>query len=193
MKTRKQKGCHIGAHSYSLNCSYDCKDRQFFLFLKINNKQNNKQNENDIKEQTIQKSDKPKNLKDLLSSMDSKPKPKKAKPQQKEKPKNNEEPKKMTFYNSKGTANANEIDKEAKKFTEKKVFKNSKGLGAVSKENEKIKPTKNYTEKDVEKAYNEDVAKPKFFTSKESEENFVELNKNEDVRDNIYLIPNIFL
>ena len=139
------------------------------------------QNENDIKEQTIQKSDKPKNLKDLLSSMESKPKPKKtAKPQQKEKPKNNDEPKKLTFYNSKGTANANEIDKAGKK-----VYKNSKGLGAAAKENEKIKPTKNYTEKDVEKAYNEDVAKPQFFTSKESEENFIELNKNEDVRNNI--------
>ena len=55
------------------------------------------QNENDIKEQTIQKSDKPKNLKDLLSSMDSKPKAKKAKPQPKEKPKNNDEPKKWLF------------------------------------------------------------------------------------------------
>ena len=96
------------------------------------------QNENEIKEQTIQKSDKPKNLKDLLSTMESKPKPKKAKPQQKEKekPKNNEEPKKMTFFNSKGT--------------------NTKGTAL--KENEKIKPTKNYTEKDVEKAYNEEVA-----------------------------------
>ena len=116
------------------------------------------QNENDIKEQTIQKSDKPKNLKDLLSSMDSKPKAKKAKPQPKEKPK------KMAFYNSKGTGNAN---------------------SKISKENEKIKPTKNYTDKDVEKVYNEDVAKPQFFTSKESEDNFVELNKNEDVRNHL--------
>ena len=107
--------------------------------------------------------------------MDTKPKPKKAKPQQKEKQKNNEEPTKLTFYNSK--ANANETDKK-------------KG---AKKENEKIKPTKNYTEKEVEKVYNEDVAKPKFFTSKESEENFVELNKNEDVRNNLYFISNFFI
>ena len=96
--------------------------------------------------------------------MDSKPKAKKAKPQPKEKPKNNDEPKKMAFYNSKGTGNAN---------------------SKISKENEKIKPTKNYTDKDVEKVYNEDVAKPQFFTSKESEDNFVELNKNEDVRNHL--------
>ena len=140
------------------------------------------QNQDEIKEQTVQKSDKPKSLKDLLNSMEeNKPKPKAKKEQAKKKPKNNDEPKKMTFYNSKGTGNANEIDKEAKKYTEKKVFKNAKGLDAAAKENQKIKPTKNYTEKDVQKEYNEDIAKPQFITNKEKDENFVELDKNEDV------------
>ena len=91
------------------------------------------QNDNDIKEQTIQKSDKPKNLKDLLSSMEQKPKAKPKKPQQKEKkPKNNDEPVKYIFINSKGTANA-----------DTKIMPN--------KENDKKNYT--YTEKEVKKAY----------------------------------------
>ena len=131
------------------------------------------QNDNDIKEQTIQKSDKPKNLKDLLSSMEQKPKAKPKKPQQKEKkPKNNDEPVKHIFINSKGTANA-----------DTKIVQN--------KENDKKNYT--YTEKEVKKAYNEDVAKPTFTSGKDGE-NFVELNKNEDVSDKIYfIIENIFI
>ena len=125
------------------------------------------QNDNDIKEQTIQKSDKPKNLKDLLSSMEQKPKAKPKKPQQKEKkPKNNDEPVKHIFINSKGTANA-----------DTKIVPN----------NENDKKNYTYTEKEVKKAYNEDVAKPTFTSGKDGE-NFVELNKNEDVSDKIYLI-----
>ena len=122
------------------------------------------QNDNDIKEQTIQKSDKPKNLKDLLSSMEQKPKAKPKKPQQKQK--NNDEPVKHIFINSKGTANA-----------DTKIVPN--------KENDKKNYT--YTEKEVKKAYNEDVAKPTFTSGKDGE-NFVELNKNEDVSDKIYFI-----
>lgn len=80
--------------------------------------------------------------------------------------------------------------KKQKNTTKKKVFKNAKGLDAAAKENQKIKPTKNYTEKDVEKQYNEDIAKPQFITNKDKDENFVELDKNEDVSillNNIYI------
>ena len=119
------------------------------------------QNQNEIKEQTIQKSDKPKSLKELMNSIDSKPKPKPKKEQKKPKQKNNDEPKKMTFFNSKGLANTKS--------------------DSAAKENEKIKPTKNYTEKETKREYNEDVAKPKFKTNKEKGENFTELNKDEDV------------
>ena len=120
---------------------------------------------------------------------DTKPKPKKK--DGKQKPKNNEdEPKKLTFINTRGTANADKIDKEARKF-DKKKFKNAEGLDAAAKDNLKIKPTKDYLEKDTKKKYkdeNEDVAKPQFITNKEGDENFVELNKNEDVRNNNYFI-----
>lgn len=67
----------------------------------------------------------------------------------------------------------------------KKEFKNAKGLNAAAKANEKIKHTKDYLEKDTKKEYKdepEDVAKPQFKSNlKEGDENFVELNKNEDV------------
>ena len=154
------------------------------------------QNQNVIKEQTAQKTDKPKNLKDLLGSMgDNKPKPKKA--GNKKKAKQYEEPGKLTFINSKGTGNADKIDKEGKKF-EKKVFKNAKGLDAAAKENEKIKHTKDYLEKDTEKKYKdekeENIAKPQFKTNiKEGDENFVELNKNEDVSIYIFLSKFFFV
>ena len=147
-------------------------------------------NQNVLKEQTVQKADRPKNIKELIGSMgDTKPKPKKK--EGKQKPKNNEdEPKKLTFINTRGTANADKIEKEARKF-DKKKFKNAEGLDAAAKENAKIKPTKNYLEKDTKKKYkdeNEDVAKPQFITNKEGDEKFVELNKNEDVRNNNYFI-----
>ena len=54
-------------------------------------------------------------------------------------------------------------------------------MDKAAKDNQKIKPTRNYTEKDVEKEYQEDIAKPQFITNKDKDENFVELNKNEDV------------
>ena len=128
-------------------------------------------------------------MKDLFSSMgDNKPKPKKQ--ATKAKDKNNEEPKKLKFVNTKGTGNADKIDNEARNRNnpEKKVFKNAKGLDAAAKANEKIKHTKDYLEKDTEKKYKdevEDIAKPQFTTNlKEGDENFVELNKNEDVSKN---------
>ena len=147
-------------------------------------------NQNVVKEQTVQKADKPKNIKELLGSMgDTKPKPKKkdTKPKQK---KNYDEPKKHTFVNTKGTGNADKIDKEVRNNYGKKEFKNAKGLDEAAKENQKIKHTKDYLEKDTKKAYKDDnveVAKPQFVTNKEGDENFVELNQNEDVRNNIYL------
>jgi len=146
--------------------------------------ENEEQNQDDIKEQTVQRTDKPKSLRDLLNSMDdtkTKQKPKKEITKQKQK--NNDEPKKLTFFNSKGAGNASKIDEEIKerKLKEKKVFKNAKGLDEVAKENQKIKPTKNYTEKEIQKEYNEDVEKPQFITNKDKDENFVELDKNEDL------------
>ena len=127
-------------------------------------------NQNVIKEQTVQKADKPKNLKELFGSIgDTKPKPKKKtnKPQKKY-----DEPGKLKFTNSKGTGNADKIDNEIR-----------------NKMNLDKKATKNYLEKDTEKKYkdtNEDIAKPQFTSNKEGDENFVELNKNEDVRNNLF-------
>jgi len=64
-----------------------------------------------------------------------------------------DEPGKLKFTNSKGTGNADKIDNEIrnKMNLDKKVYKNAKGLDSAAKENEKIKPTKNYLEKDTEK------------------------------------------
>lgn len=144
-------------------------------------------NQNVVKEQTIQKADKPKNLKELFGSMgDAKTKPKK-KTQKTAKNKEYEEPAKHKFINSKGTGNADKIDNELKK--NKKVFTNASGLDAAAKENQKIKHTKDYLEKDKQKEYNEDVEKPQFTSNiKEGNENFVELNQDEDVRNNFFIL-----
>lgn len=150
-------------------------------------------NKNEIKEQTVQKADKPKNLKELFGSMgDTKPKQKPKPKKEKDKQNKYEEPGKYNFTNSKGTANADKIDKEARNRNnlEKKTYKNAQGLDAAAKENQKIKPTKNYLEKDSKKKYKdevEDVAKPQFKSNKEGDENFVELNKNEDVRNFFFI------
>ena len=151
-------------------------------------------NDNAIKEQTVQKADKPKNIKELMSSLaDNKPKSKKTTNANKTQKKKNDEPAKLKFVNTKGTGNADKIDNELrnKMNLDKKVYKNAKGLDNAAKDNEKIKPTKNYLEKDIEKKYkddNEEVAKPQFTSNKEDGENFVELNKNEDVRNILFII-----
>ena len=151
-------------------------------------------NDNAIKEQTVQKADKPKNIKELMSSLaDNKPKSKKTTNANKTQKKKNDEPAKLKFVNTKGTGNADKIDNELrnKMNLDKKVYKNAKGLDNAAKDNEKIKPTKNYLEKDIEKQYkddNEEVAKPQFTSNKEDGENFVELNKNEDVRNILFII-----
>ena len=147
-------------------------------------------NQNEVKEQTIEKSDKPRNLKELFVSMgDTKPKPKKKK-EKEEKPKQikYEEPGKHNFINTKGTGNYEKIDKEAKN-KKNLVYKNAKGLDEAAKENQKIKHTKDYLEKDTEKQYieYEKVEKPQFISNKEGDANFVELNKNEDVRKYYYI------
>ena len=151
-------------------------------------------NDNAIKEQTVQKADKPKNIKELMSSLaDNKPKSKKTTNANKAQKKKYDEPAKLKFVNTKGTGNADKIDNELrnKMNLDKKVYKNAKGLDNAAKDNEKIKPTKNYLEKDIEKQYkddNEEVAKPQFTSNKEDGENFVELNKNEDVRNILFII-----
>ena len=151
-------------------------------------------NDNAIKEQTVQKADKPKNIRELMFSLgDNKPKSKKTSNANKTQKKKNDEPAKLKFVNTKGTGNADKIDNELrnKMNLDKKVYKNAKGLDNAAKDNEKIKPTKNYLEKDIEKQYkddNEDVAKPQFTSNKEDGENFVELNKNEDVRNILFII-----
>ena len=121
---------------------------------------------------SVQKTDKPKNLKDLLGGGgDNKPKPKKKEKEVKQNKNKYDEPKKLTFINSKKKGNE---DEEKKK-----------------KDNEAEKPkTKNYLDIDKEKKkytdVNEDIAKPQFTTNKTGDENFVELNKDEDV--SIFLI-----
>ena len=151
-------------------------------------------NDNAIKEQTVQKADKPKNIKELMSSLaDNKPKSKKTTNANKAQKKKYDEPAKLKFVNTKGSSNADKNDNELrnKMNLDKKVYKNAKGLDNAAKDNEKIKPTKNYLEKDIEKQYkddNEEVAKPQFTSNKEDGENFVELNKNEDVRNILFII-----
>ena len=138
-----------------------------------------------VKEQTVQNKNEPKNLKDLF---DSEPQIKEEKETSKKihnKPKNKNE--KPHFINSKYSGNANaKYDIEAKRKNEgqKKKY-NVQGIDTIAIENEKIKPTKNYLEKDIVKKYNEDkeeeIVKPEFKNLKIGKENFVELNKNEDL------------
>ena len=148
-------------------------------------------NQNEVKEQTVEKSDRPKNLKELIGTMgDTKPKPKKKK-EKEGKPKQTkyEELGKPKFINTKGTGNYEKKDNEAKN-KKNLVYKNAKGLDEAAKENQKIKHTKDYLEKDTEKQYieYEKVEKPKFTSNiKEGDENFVELNKNEDVRKYFFI------
>ena len=131
-------------------------------------------NDNAIKEQTVQKADKPKNIKELMSSLgDNKPKTKKTANANKTQKKKNDEPTKLKFVNTKGRGNADKIDNElrSKMNLDKKVYKNAKGLDNAAKDNEKIKPTKNYLEKDIEKQYkddNEEVAKPNLLQIKKT-------------------------
>ena len=145
-------------------------------------------NQNVVKEQTIQKTDRPKNLKDIFASIgnETKAKPKKHEKKDTKPKKKYDDPVKPQFFNAKGTGNANKIDNEARK--NKQTFKNAEGLNAAAKDNQKIKHTKDYLEKDSQKEYYEEVEKPQFTTKiKEGDDNFVELNQKEDVRINIFI------
>ena len=146
-------------------------------------------NQNVVKEQTIQKTDRPKNLKDIFASMgnETKAKPKKQEKKDTKQKKKYDDPVKPQFFNAKGTGNANKIDSEARK--NKKTYKNAEGLDAAAKDNQKIKHTKDYLEKDTQKEYYEEVEKPQFTTKiKEGDDNFVELNQKEDVRNYYFYI-----
>ncbi len=118
--------------------------------------------QNVVKQQTVQKTEKPKNLKDLLGGGDNKPKPKPKKKESKIKNKY-EEPKKLTFTNKNKTGNGEKVYE--------KITENNPKMNYEIKEEKK-------TYKDVD----EDVAKPQFTTKVDESKKFVELNKNEDVR-----------
>ena len=84
-------------------------------------------NQNEVKEQTIVKSDKSKNLKELSGNMgDTKVKPKKKEKDGKQKQKKYEELGKLKFINSKGTGNYEKIDNDAKN-KKNLIYKNAKG------------------------------------------------------------------
>ena len=129
-------------------------------------------NDNAIKEQTVQKADKPKNIKELMSSLaDNKPKSKKTTNANKAQKKKYDEPAKLKFVKGTGNADKNDNELRNKMNLDKKVYKNTKGLDNAAKDNEKIKPTKNYLEKDIEKQYkddNEEVAKPNLLQIKKT-------------------------
>ena len=137
-----------------------------------------------VKEQSVQIKDAPKNLKDLF---DSEPQIKENKETSKKinnKPQNKN--KKPIFVNSQLSGNANaKYDNEAKrKNNNQKKNYNVKGIDNAAIENAKIKPTKNYLEKENTIQYSEEkeeIAKPEFTNLKIGKENFVELNKNEDL------------
>ena len=145
-----------------------------------------------IKETSTSNSNQPKNLSDLLAddvqALPKKPKKKKNSNQTKKE----EGEKQLKFFNSKKTNNNNNepIKKTSQKYDTSK-------LNEHIKDNENVKePKKNYLEKDIQKAYkdvDENIEKPQFTNLKvdKDKENFVELNKNEDVR--IFFIINLIL
>ena len=82
-----------------------------------------------------------------------------------------DEPAKLKFVKGTGNADKNDNELRNKMNLDKKVYKNTKGLDNAAKDNEKIKPTKNYLEKDIEKQYkddNEEVAKPNLLQIKKT-------------------------
>jgi hypothetical protein len=131
-----------------------------------------KNEKNEVKEQMVEKSDKPKTLKDLINSMGGDAKPKQKAKKQKNEEKNGEKTDKPRFINSKGTGNAD------KKIDNKEYIDDGTESGGAKK-------TKNYLLKMEEKKYDENIAKPKFTGKvKEGDNQFVELNKEEDVSYN---------
>ena len=160
---------------------------------KENEYKNDSDNENQkttgvVKEVATSNTNQPKNLDDLFAD-DEQTTTKKAKKTKKNPTAKNQKEKenKLNFYNSKNTQNLQNFDKEVKKkqMTKDKKYDVSK-LNAYTKDNDKIKEKKNYLEKNVENSYKEyeNVEKPQFIGLKvdKDKDNFVELNKNEDVK-----------
>ena len=158
-----------------------------------NEYKNDSDNENQkstgvVKEIATSNANQPKNLDDLFAD-DEQTTTKKAKKTKKNPTAKNQKEKenKLNFYNSKNTQNLQNFDKEVKKkqMTKDKKYDISK-LSAHTKDNDKIKATKNYLEKNIENSYKEyeNVEKPQFIGLKvdKDKDNFVELNKNEDVK-----------
>lgn len=157
-----------------------------------NELKNDSDNENQkttgvVKEIATSNSNQPKNLDDLFAD-DDQTTVKKTKKTKKNPTKNQKENQKPNYFNSKNTQNLMNYDKEMmkkKKITDNKKFDVSK-LNSHTKDNDKIKASKSYLEKNIENSYKEyeNVEKPQFTNLKvdKDKDNFVELNKNEDVR-----------
>jgi len=148
-----------------------------------------------VKEIATSNSNQPKNLDELLADDDQTTVKKTKKTKKNPTTKNQKENQKPNYFNSKNTQNLINYDKEMmkkKKVTDNKKFDVSK-LNTHTKDNDKIKASKSYLEKNIENSYKEyeNVEKPQFTNLKvdNDKDNFVELNKNEDVR----IFFNLFL
>jgi hypothetical protein len=149
-------------------------------YLGGSDEEDNQKTKGAVQEQAATSSNKPKTLKDLFNAdaSDKQVKPKTKHVQKTEKVQNQATDGKR-FYNSKKVNENKDLPQTS--ATQKKTY-TGKGGQNSQKYNESIKPQKNYLEKDIQKEYTEDVniAKPEF-KSKAEGQNFVELNKNEDV------------
>ena len=149
-------------------------------YLGGSDEEDNQKTKGAVQEQAATSSNKPKTLKDLFNAdaSDKQVKPKTKHVQKTEKVQNQATDGKR-FYNSKKVNDNKDLPQTS--ATQKKTY-TGKGGQNSQKYNESIKPQKNYLEKDIQKEYTEDVniAKPEF-KSKAEGQNFVELNKNEDV------------
>ncbi len=165
-----------------------------------NEYKNDSDNENQkstgvVKEIATSNANQPKNLDDLFADDDQTATKKTKKTKKNPTTKNQKEKEnKLNFFNSKNTQNLQNFDKEIKKkqMTKDKKYDVSK-LSAHTKDNDKIKASKSYLEKNIENSYKEyeNVEKPQFTGLKVDKDNFVELNKNEDVK--FFLILFIYL
>ena len=158
-----------------------------------NELKNDSDNENQIQTGVVNEiatsnSNQPKNLNDLFADDEQTSVKKTKKTKKNPNIKNQKENQKPNYFNSKNTQNLMNYDKEMmkkKKATDNKKFDVSK-LNSHTKDNDKIKASKSYLEKNIENSYKEyeNVEKPQFTNLKvdKDKDNFVELNKNEDVR-----------
>ena len=157
-------------------------------YLAGSDEEDNHKTKGAVQEQAATSSNKPKTLADLFNAdaSDKQVKPKTKHVQKTEKVQNHATDGKR-FYNSKKVNDNKDLPQsgaQTKTFT-------GKGGENSKKYNESIKPKKNYLDKDIQKEYTEkvDIAKPEF-KSKADGQNFVELNKSEDVSSlYVYIIP----